>query len=109
MPHEIHGLATTIINSSANVAKARTDWDLILAFCILAAQQNTYGNSHLSLAVEAVTEGDDDYFEKWIDQRLDSTFGPRPGTGLAGHVGMGGVALPHDPCARICHHGHRGQ
>ncbi len=87
----------TIINSSANVAKACTDWDLILAWCILAAQQNTYGNSHLSLSVEAVTEGNNDYFEKWINQRLDSTFGPRPGTGLAGHAGMGGVTLPHDP------------
>jgi hypothetical protein len=97
MPHKIHGLTTTIINSSANVAKARTDWDLILAWCILAAQQKAYGNSHLSLAVEAVTEGDDDYFKKWIDQWLYSTFGPRPGMGLAGYAGMGGVALHHDP------------
>ncbi len=91
MPHEIHGLAMTIINSSADIAKARTDWDLILTWCILAAQQNTYGNSHLSLSVEVVTEGDDDYFEKWIDQQLNSTFGPRPGTGLVGHAGMGGL------------------
>jgi hypothetical protein len=97
MPHKIHGLTTTIINSSADVAKAHRDWDLVLAWCILAAQQNTYGNSHLSLAVEAVTEGDDDYFEKWINQQTDSTFGPRPGTGLAGYAGMGGVALHHDP------------
>ncbi len=58
----------TIINSSADVAKTCTDWDLILARCILGAQQNTYGNSLLSLKVEAVTEGDDEYFEKWIDQ-----------------------------------------
>jgi hypothetical protein len=90
MPHKIHGLTTAIINSSANVAKACTDWELILAWCILAAQQNTFGNSHLSLAVEAVTEGDDDYFEKWINQRLNSTFGPCPVTGLAEHMGMGG-------------------
>jgi hypothetical protein len=94
MPHKIHGLTTTIINSSANVAKARTDWDLILAWCILVAQQNTYGNSHFSLAVEGVMEGDDDYFKNWIDQRLDSTFGPRSGTGLAGHARMGGGCTP---------------
>ncbi len=94
MPHEIHGLTNAIINASADPEKARTDWDLILAWCILAAQQNTYGNSHLSLAVEAITEGDEDYFKKWIDQRLNSTFGPRPVPRLAGHVGMGGGGFP---------------
>jgi hypothetical protein len=53
-------------------------------------------NSHFSLAVEAVTEGDNNYFEKQIDQCLNSTFGPSPVTGLAEHVGMGGGALNHD-------------
>jgi hypothetical protein len=37
MPHEILGLTMAIINASANPEKARTDWDLILAWCILAA------------------------------------------------------------------------
>ncbi len=41
--------------------------------------------------------GDNKYLEKWINQRLDSTFGPRPSTGLAGNMGVGGVAHPHDP------------
>ncbi len=90
MPHEIHGLTTAIINASTDPEKAHMDWDLILAWCILVAQQNTYGNSNLSLAVEAVREGDDNYFEKWIDQRLNSTFGPHPVPRIAGHVGMGG-------------------
>jgi hypothetical protein len=94
MPHEFHGLTTAIISASTNPEKARTDWDLILAWCILAAHQNTYGNSHLSLAVEAVTEGDDNYFEKWIDQHLNSMFGPRPVPRLAGHVGIGGGGVP---------------
>ncbi len=96
MPHEIHGLTMAITNASANPEKARTDWESILAWCILVAQQNTYGNSHLSLAVEAVTEGDDNYFKKWIDQCLNSTFGPRPVPRLAGHVGMGGGGFHHD-------------
>jgi hypothetical protein len=94
MPHKIHGLTTTIINSSADVAKTHTDWDLILAWCILVPRQNIYGNSHLSLAVKAVIEGDHDYFKKWINKRLDSTFGPRPGTGLRGYAGMGGGRTP---------------
>jgi hypothetical protein len=51
------------------------------------------GNSHLSLAVEAVTEGDDDYFVQWIDQRLDSTFGPRLDKGSTGHNDRGRMAL----------------
>jgi hypothetical protein len=58
---------------------------------------NTSGNSHLSLAVEAVTEGDDDYFGQWIDQWLDSTFGPHTGKGSTGHNDRGRMALlAHD-------------
>jgi hypothetical protein len=63
----------------------------------MASQMNTSGNSHLSLVVEAVTEGDDHYFVRWIDQRLDSTLGPRTGKGSTGHNDRGAMALlAHD-------------
>jgi hypothetical protein len=97
MPHKIRELAIRIINKAANVAKATKDWNLILSWCILAAQQDTNGDSLLGLPVDAVTEGNGKYFEKWIDQQLDSTFGTRPSTGLPGNMGMGGVTHPHDP------------
>jgi hypothetical protein len=93
MPHDIHALTMAIVNNLSDVEEARTDWKLVLAWCLLAAQMNTSGNSHLSLAVEVVTEGDDNYFVRWIDQQLDSAFGPCPSNGSPGHIDRGGIAL----------------
>ena len=36
------------------------------------------------MAVEVVIEGDDEYFVRYIDQPLDSTFGPRPSPDYSG-------------------------
>jgi hypothetical protein len=97
MPHKIHGLTTTIIDSSADVAKACTDWNLILAWCILEAQQNTYGNSHLSLAVEAVTEGDNTLLKSGSTSVSTQRLSPAQSRGSRGTRAWGGVALNHDP------------
>jgi hypothetical protein len=97
MPHKIWGLAIKIINEAADRALATTNWALILTWCILAAQQDTNVNNLLGLPVYAVTEGDDDYFAKWIDQRLDATFGPRPTTGPLGPAGRGGTGQVNNP------------
>ncbi len=97
MPHKIWGLAIKIINKAADRALVTTNWALILTWCILAAQQDTNGNSLLGLPVDAVMEGDDDYFTKWIDQQLDATFGPRPTTGLLGPAGRGGTGQVNNP------------
>jgi len=51
--------------------------------------------------VDAVTEGDDDYFEKWIDQRLDSVFGPRPTTGSGGTSGPWGSTFPQTAPSQV--------
>ncbi len=67
----------------------------------MAAQRSTGGNSHLSLAVEAVTEGDDEDFVRWIDQRLDSTFGIRPSRRLESHDNRGGKALANQDQAQL--------
>ncbi len=93
MPHDIHALTVAIVTNLPDVEKACTDWGLVLSWCLMALQMNTSGNSHLSLAVEAVTEGDNHYFGRWIDQRLDSTFGPRTGKGSTGHNDRGRMAL----------------
>jgi hypothetical protein len=97
MPHETYEITLGIANAAPDVEKAQAHWDLVLSWCLLAAQRNSAGNSHLSLAVEAVTEGDDEYFVRWIDQRLDSTFGPRPSRGPAGIANRDSSALAaHD-------------
>jgi hypothetical protein len=78
MPHKIRGLVMAFIHEAVDMAKASMDWDLILSWCILATQQDTNGNSFLRMPVDAITEKDDKYFSKWIDQWLDTSFGPRP-------------------------------
>jgi hypothetical protein len=96
MPHAIRGLVVAFIYEVVDVAKASVDWDLILSWCILAAQQDTNGNSFLGLPVDAITEGGDKYFAKWINQQLDTTFRPCPSLGIPRNVGMWGGANPHE-------------
>jgi hypothetical protein len=68
MPHKIRDLIMALICEAANVAQAIAAWDLIVSWCILAAQQDMNGNSLLGLPVDAVMEGDDKYLAKWIGQ-----------------------------------------
>ena len=90
MPCEAYKITMGIVNAAQDVDNAQADWDLVLSWCLLAAQLNLVGNSsHLNLAVEAVTEGGEEYFVKWIDQRLDSTLGPRPNLGPGRTANMG--------------------
>ncbi len=96
MPHEIRGLVIVLIGEVADVAEAIAAWDLILSWCILAAQQDTNGNSLLGLPVDAVMEGDNKYLAKWINQQLDTMFGPHPSSGIPWNAGMWGGANPHD-------------
>jgi hypothetical protein len=101
MPHEIRGLVLTIIKDADDSNKACDDWQLVLSWCLLAAQQDANRNSYLGVPVDAVTEGDNDYFEKWIDQRLDSVFGPRPNTGSVGTTGPWGSTLPQTAPSQV--------
>ena len=101
MPHEVRGLVLTIIKDADDSNKACDDWQLVLSWCLLAAQQDANGNSYLGVPVDAVTEGDDDYFEKWIDQRLDSVFGPRPNTGSVGTTGPWGSTHPQTAPSQV--------
>ena len=101
IPHEVRGLVLTIINDADNLNKASNDWQLVLSWCLLAAQQNANGNSYLGVPVDAITEGDDDYFEKWIDQRLDVVFGPRPNTDSVGTTGPWGSTHPQTAPSQV--------
>jgi hypothetical protein len=96
MPHKIRGLVIALIGEAADVLQASTAWDLILSWCILAAQQDMNGNSLLGLPVDAVTEEGNKYLAKWIDSPLDTMFGPRPSSGIPWNAEMWGGANPHD-------------
>jgi hypothetical protein len=56
MPHDIHALTMGRVTTASEIDRARDDWELGLSWCLMAAQRRTGGKSHLSLAVEAVTE-----------------------------------------------------
>ena len=94
MPHEIWDLVLIIINDVDDFDKASKDWQLVLSWCLLAARQDANRNSHLGLPVDAVTEGDKEYFEKWIDQWLVALFEPCPHSGAPGTAGTWGSTHP---------------
>ena len=52
-------------------------WATVAAWCILASQGNTSGENLMSFSIEAITEVEDDYLGRWLEQRLDTTMGPR--------------------------------
>jgi hypothetical protein len=51
---------------------------LVLNWCLAAAQCNIKGKSFVACAVDAITEGDDDYLEQWITIRLNAAMGHHP-------------------------------
>ena len=101
MPHEVWGLVLNIINNADEFDKASNNWQLVLSWCLFAAQQDANGNSHLGLPVDAVTKGDDDYFKKWINQRLDAVFGPRPSSGAPETAGAWGSTHPQTAQSQV--------
>jgi hypothetical protein len=77
MPHEILRIVTTHIGEVNTQAYADA-WATIAAWCLFAGQASTTGESLMSFSIEAITEVEDEYLGKWLEQRLDTTLGPRP-------------------------------
>ncbi len=73
---------------------ASDKWELVLNWCLMAAQPDSKGDSLVAFAVDAVTEGGDKYLGRWIEQRLDSTMRPRPFAPQGGKAP--GVAGPNN-------------
>jgi hypothetical protein len=80
MPHEILRLILDLIESSPGdqTQQARSPWELIVRWCVMAAQHDAQGDSLVAFSEEAITEGDDAYFGQWVEQRLDGTLGKWP-------------------------------
>ena len=77
MPHEILRIVTNHVGEVNTQAYADA-WATIAAWCLLAGQVSTTGESLVSFSIEAITEVEDEYLGKWLEQRLDTTLGPRP-------------------------------
>jgi hypothetical protein len=82
MPHEVLALILEYLkNGPGDQAQAMENpWQLIKMWCIMAAHQDSQGDSLVSFSIKAFTEGDDAYFGQWMENRLDCTMGKRPTT-----------------------------
>jgi len=61
MTHEIHYMVTTIVFGTVDANMASVEWDLVLNWCLAAAQHDTKGGSLVAFVVDTVTEGDGKY------------------------------------------------
>jgi hypothetical protein len=94
--HEIHALVVTLTSEAEDASMASQDWSLVSKLCLMAAQkETTNGNSLVALAVNTVTEGDEEYLGRWLEQWLDTTMGPRPMTSTSGMINQGMIG-PQD-------------
>jgi hypothetical protein len=96
MPHDTQAIVETLKSDPDDTNATGKEWHLISQWCLMAAHKEaTKGDSLMTLAVDAVTEGDDAYLARWLEQRLDTTMGPRPVTAMHG-MGSYGTAGPQD-------------
>ena len=65
-------------------------WAAVASWCIMASQGNTAGESLLSFSIKAITEMEDKYLRKWLEQRLNMTTGPHPQGGGTSSRGIEG-------------------
>jgi hypothetical protein len=98
MPHEVLALVLKHIKNLPTEQEEATAnaWQLVVRWCIMAAQKDQQGDSFVLFSVEAITEGGDAYFGQWMENCLDSTMG----TWLATepHMGaLGAVTPPQVP------------
>ena len=84
MPHKVLALVLKHINivptdTDQEQATVNT-WQLVMRWCVMAAQKDQQGDSFVLFSIEAILEGDDAYFGQWMENHLDSTMGTRPVT-----------------------------
>jgi hypothetical protein len=80
MLHEVLAIVMDYLDSNKDDVVI-DPWQLVAKWCLLASQMDSQGDSWLAFAIDAVTDGDNGYLEKWIKQWLDATKGTRPQRG----------------------------
>ena len=94
MPYEIARIVANHIDE-VNDAAYGAAWATIIGWCLLASQGSAIGESLVSFSIEAITEVEDEYLGRWLEQRLDTTLGPRPrGGSITGGTTHSGPAGP---------------
>ncbi len=95
MPHEVLALVLEYLENDWGDQAQHTNnpWELIVQWCVVAAQRDPQGDSLVSFSIKAIMEGDDAYFGQWMENQLDGMMGKRPitkgprGAPLAGSMG----------------------
>jgi hypothetical protein len=75
MPHEVLRLVLMYLEANQGEQTNQNSWELIAKWCVVAAQPDAQGDSLVAFSVEAITEGDDEEFGRWVEQQLNSTLG----------------------------------
>jgi hypothetical protein len=66
MLHEVLAMLMKHLEETGATDEQGKAWDLVVKWCILAAQKDAQGDSLMLFTVKAFTEGDDSYFEQWV-------------------------------------------
>jgi hypothetical protein len=82
MPHKILRIVVTHLKEVNNAAYADA-WGTLATWCYMASQAVKDGESLLAFAIKAITEVEDKYLGRWLEQRLDTTMGPHPPGGAS--------------------------
>jgi hypothetical protein len=78
MPHDMLAMIMKHLEETGATNKQGKAWDLVVKWCVMAAQKEAQEDSLVLFTVKAVTEGDDSYFEQLVEQQLNATMGMRP-------------------------------
>jgi hypothetical protein len=78
MPHEVLAMLMKHLEETGATNEQGKAWDLVVKWCVMAAQKDVQGDSLVLSTVKEVTEGDDSYFEQWVEQQLNPAMGVRP-------------------------------
>jgi hypothetical protein len=94
MPHEVLTLVLEYLKNGPEEPAQATEnpWQLIVMWCVMAAQHDSQGDSLVAFSVKAIMEGDDAYFGQWMENWLDSTMGKRPTTKACMGAPLAGTA-----------------
>jgi hypothetical protein len=76
MPYEVLRFVCHHLNE-VNTQECANGWATVVVWCILAAQGNANEESLVVFSIEAITEVEDDYLGKWLEQWLNTRQGRR--------------------------------
>ncbi len=69
MPHKVLSMILEHVEPLADTAAKEVGqaWQLAMQWCIVAAQRDNQGDSHVAFSVDAITETDDAAFCQWTE------------------------------------------